>query len=97
MIFGGVLKTLKRLANKRMELSVLSIREYDEDYSKAMNRVQKLEEQYELMRLEEKERKVVEELLSAMDDVEIEQSNISYLAGFLDGIMILGVLDLLRE
>lgn len=97
MISGGVLKTLKRLANKRMELSVLSIREYDEDYSKAMNRVQKLEEQYELMRLEEKERKVVEELLSAMDDVEIEQSNISYLAGFLDGIMILGVLDLLRE
>ena len=54
MISGGVLKTLKRLANKRMELSVLSIREYDEDYSKAMNRVQKLEEQYELMRLEEK-------------------------------------------
>lgn len=97
MISGGVLKTLKRLANKRMELSVLSIREYDEDYSNAMNRVQKLEEQYELMRLEEKERKVVEELLSAMDDVEIEQSNISYLAGFLDGIMILGVLDLLRE
>lgn len=97
MMPKGMLKTLKRLANKRMELSVLSIREYDEDYSKAMDRVQKLEEQCELLGMEEKERKVVEKLLSAMDDVEIEQSNLSYLAGFIDGVMVLERLDLLRE
>ncbi len=75
-----ILKTLKRLANKRIELSVLNIRTYDEDYEKAMDKVLELEKQCDSMELEQREKKVIEDLMNTMDDVEIEQSNISYLA-----------------
>jgi hypothetical protein len=92
-----LLPILKELASKRMEISVLNIRKYDKEYSEAVDKVVELEDKCELINLKPEEKDLFVRLRKAMDEADIQQSNLSYLAGFADGVLILKALDLLKE
>ncbi|MCI8887954.1 MAG: hypothetical protein HFG70_07685 [Hungatella sp.] len=78
-------------------MSVLSVKKYDKDYSRAVDKVTELEAQCGAMGLTPEQNVILEKLREALDEEEIEQSVLSYLAGFADGVMILDALELLKE
>lgn len=91
-----LLKTMKALAGKRLELSLIDIRKYDTDYEKAMGRAMELGERYEATERNPEDKKTIDALLDAMDEVEITQANLAYLVGLADGLLILDRLELFQ-
>lgn len=89
-----ILKTLKSLADKRREKSLIQMRKYDDQYEEAMDRVVALSEEYGALALKEDEKGIIERLLEALDDVEREQVNLAYVAGLADCLLILDRLEL---
>ena len=93
----GLISALRPLVIKRMEMSVLKAEAYNEDYKKAVDKVIALEKQCEAAGLNPEQTEALKNLRNALDEEEIEQSVISYLDGFADGVMILDALELLKE
>lgn len=91
-----LLRTLKALANKRRELSLIDLGKYDLEYQQAMDRVVKLDYQREELKLSPKATQTIDELLEAFDSVEVEQVNLAYLAGMADCLLILDRLELFQ-
>ncbi len=87
-------KTLKHLANKRMELSLIEIGKNNKAYSDAMKNVMESCKAYESLELDEETKKVIEKLLQDRDAVEMEQASLAYLAGFRDCVLTLSRLEL---
>ncbi|MCI8516819.1 MAG: hypothetical protein HFG75_08130 [Hungatella sp.] len=55
-----LLKTLKALASKRRELSLIDMGKHDPDYAEAMSRVVELRDRYEEMELRTEDRKTID-------------------------------------
>jgi hypothetical protein len=91
-----LLKTLKALASKRRELSLIDIGKHDPDYEEAMSRVVELRDRYEDMELRPEDRKTIDSMLDGLDDVEEAQVSLAYLAGLADCLMILDRLELFQ-
>lgn len=91
-----ILKTLKALASKRRELSLIEVRKYDSDYEQAMGKVVELRDKYEEMELKPEDKEIIEALLDSLDEVEIAQVNLAYLAGLADCLLILDRLELFQ-
>ena len=92
----NILPTLKLLASKRMEMSIIRVREKDLEHEKKMMQVIGLEQEYESIDLEPEIKELVNNLLAARDEANTEQSVIAYLAGLQDCIIILRTLGLLQ-
>lgn len=90
------LRTLKALASKRRELSLIDIGKYDPDYEEAMGRVVELRGRYEEMGLRPEDRKTIDSMLDGLDDVEETQVDLAYLAGLADCLLILDRLELFQ-
>lgn len=91
-----ILKTLKALASKRRELSLIEVRKYDSDYEQAMGKAVELRDKYEEMELKPEDKEIIEALLDSLDEVEIAQVNLTYLAGLADCLLILDRLELFQ-
>lgn len=91
-----ILKTLKALASKRRELSLIEVRKYDSDYEQAMGKAVELRDKYEEMELKPEDKEIIEALLDSLDEVEIAQVNLDYLAGLADCLLILDRLELFQ-
>lgn len=91
-----ILKTLKALASKRRELSLIEVRKYDSDYEQAMGKAVELRDKYEEMELKPEDKEIIEALLDSLDEVEIAQVNLAYLAGLADCLLILDRLELFQ-
>ncbi len=91
-----LLETLKSLASKRREISLISIRKFDFEYEQAMDRAVKLRDQYEDMGLKPKDKETIGSMLDALDDVEECEVNLAYLAGLADCLLILDRLQLIQ-
>lgn len=91
-----ILKTLKALASKRRELSLIEVRKYDSDYEQAMGKAVELRDKYEEMGLKPEDKEIIEALLDSLDEVEIAQVNLAYLAGLADCLLILDRLELFQ-
>lgn len=91
-----ILKTLKALASKRRELSLIEVRKYDSDYEQAMGKAVELRDKYEEMGLKPEDKEIIEALLDSLDEVEIAQVNLDYLAGLADCLLILDRLELFQ-
>lgn len=91
-----ILKTLKALASKRRELSLIEVRKYDSDYEQAMGKAVELRAKYEEMELKPEDKEIIEALLDSLDEVEIAQVNLAYLAGLADCLLILDRLELFQ-
>lgn len=91
-----LMETLKKFAGKRREISLIEIRKYDNDYEEAMDRTVNLRDQYEAMHLKPEEKQTIDALLDALDDVEVTQVDLSYLAGLADCLLILDRLQLIQ-
>lgn len=90
------LRTLKALASKRRELSLVDIGKYDPDYEEAMSKVVELRDRYEEMGLRPEDRKTIDSMLDGLDDVEETQVDLAYLAGLADCLLILDRLELFQ-
>lgn len=77
-----LLKTMKILTSKRQKLSLIEVRKYDSDHEKAMDVVVDLQNQYETI-------ETIDDLLDALDEVEITPANLAYVAGLADCLLIL--------
>ncbi len=91
-----LMNVLKALANKRIEISLIDISDYDFSYKNAMERVVEFESKKELLELSLEARETVDQLLKALDVVEMEQVNLAYLAGMADCLVILDKLELFK-
>lgn len=91
-----ILKTLKALASKRRELSLIEVRKYDSDYEQAMGKAVELRDKYEEMELKPEDKEIIEALLDSLNEVEIAQVNLDYLAGLADCLLILDRLELFQ-
>lgn len=91
-----LISTLKALANKRREISLIDISKYDSDYANVMKRIIELDEKREALNLPQEARETMDEFLKALDAVEEEQVNLSYLAGMADCLIILDRLELFQ-
>lgn len=91
-----ILKTLKALASKRRELSLIEVRKYDSDYEQAMGKAVELRAKYEEMELKPEDKEIIEALLDSLNEVEITQANLAYLVGLADGFLILDRLELFQ-
>ena len=91
-----ILKTLKALASKRREPSLIEVRKYDSDYEQAMGKTVELRDKYEEMGLKPEDKEIIEALLDSLDEVEIAQVNLTYLAGLADCLLILDRLELFQ-
>lgn len=91
-----LLKTLKTLAGKRREISLIEVRKYDSEYKLAMDRVVELRDRYEDMDLRSEDKETIDSLLNSLDEVEVTQVNLSYLAGLADCLLILDRLKLIQ-
>ncbi len=91
-----LLKTLKALAGKRREISLIEVRKYDSEYKLAMDRVVELRDRYENMDLHSEDKETIDSLLDSLDEVEVTQVNLSYLAGLADCLLILDRLQLIQ-
>ena len=91
-----LLRTLKALAGKRREVSLIDFGKYDSDYEEAMNQVVEFGKKKEGLRLSQEAGETIEKLLEALDTVEAEQVNLAYLAGMADCLMILDRLELFQ-
>lgn len=91
-----LLETLKSLASKRREISLISIRKFDSEYEQAMDRAVKLRDQYEDMGLKPKDKETIGSMLDALDDVEECEVNLAYLVGLADCLLILDKLQLIQ-
>ncbi|MCI8664749.1 MAG: hypothetical protein HFG69_16160 [Hungatella sp.] len=56
----NIVDTLKVLANKRMEMSLLRVRERDLVYKKKLDQVMQLEKEYEMFALDKEGRKLID-------------------------------------
>lgn len=91
-----LLKTMKALAGKRLELSLIDIRKYDSDFEKAMGKAVELRDQYEAMELNPEDKETIDALLDSLDDVDMAQVNLAYVAGLADCLLILDRLELFQ-
>ena len=91
-----LLKTLKALASKRRELSLIDMGKHDPDYAEAMSRVVELRDRYEEMELKPEDKRTIDSMLDGLDDVEEAQVNLAYLAGLADCLLILDRLELFQ-
>ena len=73
----NILPTLKLLASKRMEMSIIRVREKDLEHEKKMMQVIGLEQEYESIDLEPEIKELVNNLLAARDEANTEQSVIA--------------------
>ena len=92
----NIMDTLKVLANKRMEMSLLRVRERDLVYKKTLDQVMQLEKEYEMFALDKEGRKLIDKLLETIDEANIEQASIAYLAGLEDCILMLKSIGMLQ-
>lgn len=92
----NIMDTLKVLANKRMEMSLLRVRERDLVYKKKLDQVMQLEKEYEMFALDKEGRKLIDKLLETIDEANIEQASIAYLAGLEDCILMLKSIGMLQ-
>ena len=88
-----LLETLKSLASKRRELSLISIRKFDSEYEQAIDRSVDLRDQHEDKALKPKDKETIGSLLDALDDAEECEVNLAYLAGLTDCLLILNRLN----
>ncbi len=91
-----LLKTLKALAGKRREISLIEVRKYDSDYEEAMDKAVELRNRYETMELRPEDKGTIDSLLDTLDEVEVTQVNLAYVAGLADCLLILERLDLFQ-
>lgn len=91
-----LLKTLKALASKRREISLIDMGKRDPDYEEAMGRVVELRDQYENMELSLEDKKIIDSMLDGLDDVEETQVDLAYLAGLADCLLMLDKLELFQ-
>lgn len=89
-----VLEILKKLAGKRMELSLVNVGKFDPIYNEAMEKVMESSKAYESLELDKKSKGIIDQLLHDIDIAEIEQAKLAYLAGIRDCILILEKLEL---
>ena len=89
-------KTLKRLSWRRWEKSMIDIRKFDPEYEESMDRVIALEQRRENMEISPEDKKIIDSLRDAMDDVAESDVNLAYLAGVADCLLILDTLDLIE-
>ena len=92
----NIMDTLKVLANKRMEMSLLRVRERDLVYKKKLDQVMQLEKEYEMFALDKEGRKLIDKLLETIDEANIEQASIAYLAGLEDCFLMLKSIGMLQ-
>lgn len=91
-----LLNTLKALAGKHREISLIEVRKYDPDYKEAMDKAVELRNQYETMVLKSEDKETIDSLLDSLDEVEVTQVNLAYVAGLADCLLILERLDLFQ-
>ena len=91
-----LIHTLKKLASKRREISLIEIRKYDAEYEQAMDKVVELRDQYEDMKLKPDDKQTIDSLLDVLDEVEVTQVNLAYLAGLADCLLILDRLQMIQ-
>ncbi len=91
-----LLRTLKALAGKRRELSLIDMGKRDPDYEEAMSRVVELRDQYEGMDLSPENRETIDSMLDGLDTLEEAQVDLAYLAGLADCLLILDRLELFQ-
>ncbi len=91
-----LLRTLKALAGKRRELSLIEMGKHDPRYAEAMSRVVELRDRYEDMELKPEDKRTIDSMLDGLDDVEEAQVNLAYLAGLADCLLILDRLELFQ-
>ena len=91
-----LLNTLKALAGKRREISLIEVRKYDPDYEEAMDKAVELRNRYETMVLKPEDKETIDSLLDSLDEVEVTQVNLAYVAGLADCLLILERLDLFQ-
>lgn len=91
-----LLRTLKALAGKRRELSLIDVGKHDPDYAEAMSRVVDFRDLYEDMELKPEDKQTIDSMLDGLDDVEEAQVNLAYLAGLADCLLILDRLELFQ-
>ncbi len=91
-----LIDTLKKLASKRREISLIEVRKYDAEYEQVMDKVVGLRDQYDDMGLRPDDRQAIDSLLDALDEVEVTQVNLAYLAGLADCLLILDRLQLIQ-
>ena len=91
-----LLRTLKALAGKRRELSLIDVGKHDPDYAEAMSRVLELRDRYQDMELKPEDKRTIDSMLDGLDDVEEAQVNLAYLAGLADCLLILDRLELFQ-
>jgi len=82
-------RTLKALAVRHREISLIDIGKYDQDYEDAMNQVIELDRERESLALEPEAAETIGKLLEAFGTAEAEQVNLAYLAGMADCLLIL--------
>lgn len=92
-----LMSTLKVLAKKRMEISILNVENYDPEYKDLITKVADWRDKYESLDLDQEQKHIIDELLDALDNEEECQSYISYLAGMMDMVMLLDELSLIRD
>lgn len=88
--------TLKALADKRMEISLLKMQSEDPDRREEKRRLITMETKYESMDLEKDIRDFIDTLLSTRDSINMENVSLAYLAGMKDCVMILRELGMLE-
>lgn len=91
-----LLNTLKALAGKRREIPLIEVRKYDSDYEEAMDKAVELRNRYETMELRPEDKGTIDSLLDTLDEVEVTQVNLAYVAGLADCLLILERLDLFQ-
>ena len=91
-----LLNTLKALAGKRREIPLIEVRKYVSDYEEAMDKAVELRNRYETMELRPEDKGTIDSLLYTLDEVEVTQVNLAYVAGLADCLLILERLDLFQ-
>lgn len=92
----SIMDILKVLADRRMEISLLTVGEKNNEYKRIMEKVIGLEQEYESLNLKAEIKDLVDSLLAARDEANMEQASDAYLAGLQDCIIILRTLGLLQ-
>ncbi len=93
---SAILILLKKLSMKRMEISLLNVDRCDPEYNSAMVEVVRLSQEYQSMDLGSDKKETIDHLLMALDEAEVEQVNLAYLAGLADCLLILEALNLIE-
>lgn len=75
---------------------MIEIRKYDSEYEQAMGKAMELKDRYEDIELRPEDKETIDSLLDALDEVEVTQVNLAYLAGLSDCLLILDRLQIMQ-